>query len=261
MAYISSVLTAMANAVKKASVAVARDFNELEHLQNSLRNDGGFALRSRQKCEKVLREELAKLRPNYAFISTDNDAIPANGNCFLVSVIDGYNNFAHGNAAFAISIAMLENNAIVDAIVYSPIYDELYFAEKGSGAFKEGFRNVERIRVAGQKNTNNALISANADIAVLQKVLALSQNITVKGAISLDLAYVACGKTDAAVSSKCSPTEIAAGILLVKEAGGYVYDIGETDIRSENLQKVLFGGSIMATNEALREKIALNLAK
>ena len=89
MAYISSVLTAMANAVKKASVAVARDFNELEHLQNSLRNDGGFALRSRQKCEKVLREELAKLRPNYAFISTDNDVIPANGNCFLVSVIDG----------------------------------------------------------------------------------------------------------------------------------------------------------------------------
>ena len=220
-----------------------------------------FALRSRQKCEKVLREELAKFRPNYAFICADNDVIPASGNYFLVSVIDGYKNFAHGNAAFATSIAMIENNTIVDAVVYSPIYDELYFAEKGNGAFKEGFRNLERIRVAAQKNPNNALISANADIEILQKVLGITENIMVKGVISLDLAYVAGGKTDAVVSSDCTPAEIAAGILLVKEAGGYIYASGETDVRSENLQKVLFGGSIIATNEALREKIALTLAK
>lgn len=261
MAYISPILTAMANAAKKASVAVARDFNELEHLQGSLRNDGGFALRSRQKAEKVLREELTKFRPNYAVVCGENEAIPANGNYFLVSAIDGYTNFAHGNAAFAASIALVENNAVVDAIVYSPIYDELYFAEKGNGAFKEGFRNLERIRVSAQKNPNNALISANADIDILQKVMNISGNIMVKGVTSLDLAYVACGKTDAAVCSKCTPAEVAAGMLLVKEAGGYVYEIGETDIRSENLQKVLFGGSVLATNEALREKIALFLTE
>ena len=261
MAYISPILTAMANAAKKASVAMARDYNELEHLQNSFRNDGEFAKRSRLKAEKIMREELGKFRPAYAFVSSENDAIPASGNYFLVSPIDGFANFAHGNAAFAISIAMVEKNAVVDAVVYAPVYDELYFAEKGNGAFKEGFRNLERIRVASQKNVANAIISANSDLEVLQKVFTLTQNVMVKGVTSLDLAYVACGKTDAAVCSKCSPAEIAAGMLLVKESGGYVYAIGETDVRSENLAKVLFGGSIIAANEALREKIAVAMAK
>lgn len=261
MAYISPILTAMANAAKKASVAMTRDFNELEHLQNSMRNDGGFALRSRQKCEKILREELAKFRPNYAFVVNEKDTIPASGNYFMISPIDGFANFAHGNAAFAISVAMVENNVVCDAIVYSPVYDELYFAEKGNGAFKEGFRNLERVRVAAQKNIANALVSSNFDLNILQKTSALTKNIVITGILSLDLAHVACGKTDVAVSSTCSPAEIAAGMLIVKESGGYVYAIGETDVRSENLQKVLFGGSIIATNEALREKIALTLAK
>lgn len=261
MAYISPVLTAIANAVKKASVPMMRDFNELEHLQNSLRNDGGFALHSRQKAEKILHEELAKFRSSYAVVMNQKDAIPASGNCFLVSAIDGYANFAHANASFAISVAMLENNVIVGAVVYSPIYDEMYFAEKGNGAFKEGFRNFERIRVATQKNVAGALICANADIKVVERVMSLTPNIALTGAVSLDLAHIAAGKADVAVWSSCSPAEIAAGILLVKEAGGYVYGLEDSDVRSENLQKTLFGGSVMATNEALRAKIAEAFAK
>ena len=261
MAYISPVLTAMVNAVKKASVPMMRDFNELEHLQNSLRNDGGFAMHSCQKAEKILLDELVKFRPSYKVILNAKDTIPASGNFFLVSAIDGYKNFAHGNASFAISVAMVENNVVIAAVVYSPIYDEMYFAEKGNGAFKEGFRNLERIRVAAQKNAAKALITVNADAELLSNVMALTPNIMVTGALSLDLAHVAAGKTDAVVSSSGSPIEIAAGMLLVKEAGGYVYGLDEHDVRSENLQKTLFGGSIMATNEPLREKIASINAK
>ena len=260
MAYISPILSAMAGAAKKASVPMLRDFNELEHLQNSLRNDGAFAMRSRLKAEKTLRDELAKVRPSYMCVMSSKDAIPASGNYFMISAVDGYTNFAHGNGSFAISIAMIENNTIVDAVVYSPIYDEMYYAEKGNGAFKEGYRNLERIRIAAQKNAENALISINADSLVMQKIVNISQNILISGVVSLDLAHVAAGKTDVAVSYGCKPNEIAAGMLIVKEAGGYIFQIGETDVRSENLAKVLFGGSIIATNEALREKMASVLA-
>ena len=259
MAYISPILTAMANAAKKASVALVRDFNELEHLQNSLRNDGGFAMRSRLKAEKTLHEELAKIRP-YAVVTNKNNTIPASGNYFLLTTVDGYKNFAHGNASFAISIAMVENNTLVSAVIYSPIYDELYFAEKGCGAFKEGYRNHERIRISSQKSFENALIGINAEQTILQKVLPQTTNVLVTGVTSLDLAHTAAGKTDVMISSNTTPAQVAAGMLIVKEAGGYVYAIGESDVRSENLQKVLFGGSIMATNEPLREKIAAVLA-
>ena len=261
MAYLSPVLNALANAAKKASVGLLRDFNELEHLQNSLRNDGGFALRSRQKSEKILREELAKFRPTYSFITTENNNIPASGNFFAISAIDGYTNFAHGNGSFAISIALIEKNTVVAGVIYAPVYDELYFAEKGNGAFKEGFRNMERIRVASQKNISAALINSNADLEVLQKITVLSKNIIITGSAALDLAHCAAGKTDIAVCSSCTPAEISAGGLLIKEAGGYIYQTGETDVRSENLQKVLFGNSFIAANEALREKIASALAK
>lgn len=261
MAYLSPVLNALANAAKKASVGLLRDFNELEHLQNSLRNDGGFALRSRQKSEKILREELAKFRPTYSFITTENNNIPASGNFFAISAIDGYANFAHGNGSFAISIALIEKNTVVAGVIYAPVYDELYFAEKGNGAFKEGFRNIERIRVASQKNIDKALLSSNADLSVMQKVINLTQNIIITGCVSLDLAHMACGKTDIVVHSSCRPAEVSAGILLVKEAGGHIYAIGETDVRSENLQKVLLSSSVIAANEPLSEKIAGALAK
>lgn len=260
MPYISPSLTAIASAVKRAAIAVTRDFNELEHLQSSINNDGIFASRSAEKVEKTLKEELAKSKP-YPIVSKTTDAIPADGNYFLATSIDGYANFAHGNANFAISVALVENNTIVDAVIYSPIYDELFFAEKGCGAFKEGFRNHERLRVAGCKQPNRSLIAINADVENLQKALTLSSNITIKGSVALDLAYLASGKLDIVISSKNAPAKIAAGILLIKESGGYIFSIGDKDIRSEDLNKVLFSGEIVATNEALRQKVAETMAK
>ena len=260
MAYISTTLTAIANAIKKASVALSRDFNELEHLQSG-HNDGRFAQRSYEKVEKTLQEELAKLKPTYAFVSKKDDVIPADGNYFLVTPIDGFANFAHGNGSFAVSVAMVENNVVVDAVVYNPVYDELFFAEKGCGAFKEGFRSHERLRVAGTKMTEQALIGCGTSAELFRKSLSLSKNVLVKGTSSLDLAYLAAGKLDIVVSADNLPQTIAAGMLLVKESGGYIVALGETDVRSEDFAKVLFGGALIATNEALRQKAANTLAK
>ena len=260
MAYISTALTAIANAVKKASVALSRDFNDLEHLQSG-HNDGRFALRSYEKVEKTLQEELAKLKPTYAFVSKKDDVIPASGNYFLVTPIDGFANFAHGNGNFAASVAMVENSVVVDAVVYNPVYDELFFAEKGCGAFKEGFRSHERLRVAGTKMAEQALIGCGTNAELFRKSLSLSKNVLVKGTSSLDLAYLAAGKLDIVVSADNLPQAIAAGMLLVKEAGGYIVALGETDVRSEDFAKVLFGGALIASNEALRQKAANTLAK
>lgn len=261
MAYISPTLTLMIAAVKKTAAALGRDFNELEHLQNSVHGDNSFAQRSYEKVHKILREELGKIKAGYPVICSMADALPAGGKFFAVQPLDGFANFAHGNAAFALSVALVENNAVVGAVVYSPINDELFFAEKGSGAFKEGFRNHERLRVASAKNADKALVLANAERAAVESALKVTTNPRISGSTVLDLAYVAAGKADAAIAVESNLCELAAGVLLVKEAGGYIFAVGETDVRSENLQKALFGGSIFATNEALRQKIADAAAK
>lgn len=260
MAYFSAILTVVIGAVKKAATPMARDFNELEHLQNAQRSDNMFALRSVEKVMRTLKEELAKAKPGFKVIDSLNDKIPASGNYFLVNAADGYVNFSHGNSAFAICVAMVESNVVVDAVVYNPVSDELFFAEKGCGAFKEGFRNHERLRIGGAKNIDGALIYASIDEEVLPKVLKLSKNVRISGATALDLAYVAAAKADAVVAQNAETAAIAAGMLLVKEAGGYVFAIGDKDIRSEDLQKVMVGGNIVATNEALRQKLADALA-
>jgi myo-inositol-1(or 4)-monophosphatase len=261
MAYISPTLTLMISAVKKAAAALGRDFNELEHLQNSVHADNSFALRSYEKVQKILREELSKIKAGYPAVCAAQDALPASGKFFAVCPLDGFANFAHGNAAFALAAALIEDNNAVASVVYSPINDELFFAEKGSGAFKEGFRNHERLRVAAAKNTDKALVAANADAGAVKAALAVSVNPRISGATVLDLAYVAAGKTDAAIAAKSDFCTLSAGAMLVKEAGGYIFAIGETDTRSENLQKALLGGSIFATNEALKQKIAEAIAK
>ena len=256
MAYLSPTLSLMINAAKKPAVGIARDYNELEHLQNSVHGEGSFALRSYEKAKKVLQEELLKLKPQYAFVTPENSVLPANGNYFAVNAIDGLTNFAHGNTRFAMSIAMVENNAVVAGIIYNPLTDEMFFAEKGIGAFKEGFRSHERLRVAGRKNTEQALFACNANLSLVQKVLENTKNINISGCTALDMAYVAAGKLDIVAAIDESLTTIAAGILLIKEAGGYIVALGETDVRTENLAQVLLGGSFVASNEMLRQKTA-----
>lgn len=256
MAYVSPTLTLMIGAVKKASSALTRDFNELEHLQSSVNVEDGFARRSYEKVQRILTEELSKIKAGSKVISAADEQVPTTGNFFLLSPIDGYVNFAHANGHFAVSVAWIENGAITAAVICNPISDELFFAEKGSGAFKEGFRSHERLRVSGAKKIESTLVAASGDTDTLLKVMQNGSHVVVSGSPALDLAYVSAGKLNAAVLSNNKAQSIAAGILLVKEAGGYVFTIGETDIRSENLTKALHNGNIVATNEALRHKIA-----
>ena len=260
MAYISPMLTNIVTAVKKASVNLNRDFSEIERLQNSVKGSLDFTKIAFDKVEKGIRIELAKVLPALP-VMLINDKKPKEGMYLCVSALEGIANFAHGNADFAVSVALIEHNIVTAAVVYSPISDELFFAEKGSGAFKEGFRNHERLRVAGVKNIDKALLACNADINVLQKAVELSPNVSINGSVALSLAYVAAGKLDAVIANKSYFAELAAGILLVKEAGGYVFSYGQTDIRSEDLNRVLQSGSIVATNEALKQKLASEMAK
>jgi len=254
MAYISPILTLMIGAVKKTASVLGRDFNELEHLQNSVHGDKGFARYSYDKVLKILREELAKIKPDVAIVASAEDKLPALGTYFALCPIAGYANFA-------VSVAFVEKNKVVYGVVYNPIFDEMYFAEKGCGAFKEGFRNHERLRVAACKNIANALFLCSAEVKLCANVAAATPNLRVSGVPALDFARLAAGRVDAAAVTNVKPNEIAAGILLVKEAGGYVFEIGQTDVRSENLEKAVESGNLFATNEALRQKVAEIVAK
>ena len=261
MSYLSPFMTLLINAVKKAASPLNRDFSEIERLQSSVKSYKDFVVSAYGKVDRALRTELGRIKPDFP-IAVDGQPKPK-GSCFVVAPIDGLNNFAHGIPQFAISVAVFENGAGTAAIVYNPASDELFFAEKGKGAYKEGFRNHERLRVSARRELSEALISTlvsyKSDVAEYIKlhdsVVRAVDNVRVLGAVSLDLACVAAGRLDATVSLGNKFSEIAAGLLLVKEAGGYVLDMNQKDIRTENLSLVLESGNLIATNAELSKKV------
>ena len=261
MSYLSPFMTLLINAVKKAASPLNRDFSEIEQLQSSVKSCKDFVVSAYGKVDRTLRAELGRIKPSYP-IAVDGQPRPK-GAYFIVAPIDGLSNFAHGIPQFAISVAVFENGAVTAAIVYNPASDELFFAEKGKGAYKEGFRNHERLRVSARKDFSDALIATlvnyKSDVSeyvrLHDKLIGAADNVRIQGAVSLDLAYVAAGRFDAAVSLGNKFAEIAAGLLLVKEAGGYVLEMNQPDIRTENLDMVLESGSLIATNAELSKKV------
>lgn len=261
MSYLSPFMTVLISAVKKASNPLNRDFSEVEQLQSSVKSYKEFVVSSYGKVDRALRTELGKIKPDYP-IAVEGQPKPQ-GPYFIIAPIDGLSNFAHGIARFAISVAVFEKDTVTAAVVYNPASDEMYFAEKGKGAYKEGFRNHERLRVSARKDLSDCLVSTlvnyKSDVKeyfeLHNAVVKATDNVRIYGAVSLDLAYVAAGKFDAAVSFGNKFSEIAAGLLLVKEAGGYVLDINQKDIRSENLNLVLESGNLIATNAELSKKV------
>lgn len=261
MSYISPSMTMIISAVKKAANSLNRDFSEIEQLQSSVKNHRDFVVSSYGKIDRALRIELGKVKPDYA-IAIEGQPKPQ-GAYFIVAPIDGLSNFAHGIAHFAISVALFENGVVTAAVIYNPANDEMYFAEKGKGAYKEGFRNHERLRVSARKELSEALLSTlvsyNSEVSeyinIHETIVNSADNVRVFGAVSLDLAYVAAGKLDGTVSLGNKFSEIAAGLLLVKEAGGYILDMNQKDIRSENISLVLESGNLIATNAELSKKV------
>ena len=234
----SANINVMVKACRKASKVLIRDFGEIEKLQVSIKGPGDFVTISDKKVEKILIEELQKARPSYSILSEEIGEIN-NDESFkwIIDPIDGTANFLHGIPHFAISIGLEHNKEIICGIVYDPIKDEMFIAEKGNGSFL----NNQRMRVSSRSKLQDCIIftggpkrdSKEKELA-LEEYKKFSSKLLIPirkmGSASLDMAYVAAGRCDGFWQRNLQYWDIAAGIILVKEAGGFVTDFnGEFD--------------------------------
>ena len=243
MQSISANLNIMIKAAEKASRALIRDFGEIEKLQVSIKGPTDFVSNADLKAEKIIIEELKKARPYYSIIS-EEDGSEKNkdkNNTWIIDPIDGTTNFLHGVPHFAISIALKFNEEIVSGIIYDPIKDEMFYAEKDNGAF---FNN-QRIRVSKKKEINSCLFATGGHSKV--KIDLPTRR---SGSAALDIAYVAAGRYDGYFQNELNLWDIAAGIIILKEAGG---KINEIDLSKNH--KIQIKASSMAINDKLLEKL------
>ena len=243
MQSISANLNIMIKAAEKASRALIRDFGEIEKLQVSIKGPSDFVSNADLKAEKIIIEELKKARPYYSIIS-EEDGSENNkdkNNTWIIDPIDGTTNFLHGIPHFAISIALKSNDEIVSGLIYDPIKDEMFYAEKDNGAF---FNN-QRIRVSKKKEINNCLFATGGHAK--DKIDLPTRR---SGSAALDIAYVASGRYDGYFQNDLNLWDIAAGIIILKEAGGM---INEIDLSKNN--KIKIRASSMAINDKLLEKL------
>ncbi len=215
---ISANLNIMIRASEKASKILIRDFGEIEKLQVSKKGPADFVTNSDLKAEKIIIEELKKAKPNYSIVSEENGIEKNNDkeNTWIIDPIDGTVNFLHGIPHFAISIALKSKNEIISGLIFDPIKDELFYAEKNNGAF---FNN-HRIRVSKKSNLENCLFVTGGKIKDEPEFLYRKS-----GCAALDLAYVASGRYDGCFQKNLKLWDVAAGIILVKEAGGLINEI------------------------------------
>lgn len=255
----SPVINVIAAAIDKASRTLIRNFGEVENLQVSQKGPGDFVTAADKKSEKILYEELSEVYPDDGFLMEESDEIFGRNNVrWIIDPLDGTHNFMHGIPHFAISIAREVNGEVDVGVVYDPIKDEFFWAEKGRGAFQ---RN-RRLRVSSRSDMANSLFASEMPgfsrthtpkaKAVFDKLIAQT-GFRSFGSAALNLAYVAAGRLEGYIEYGLKPWDVAAGLLIVKEAGGYVGGVQLQD-RPET------GESVVATNEALSSQI-INLAR
>jgi myo-inositol-1(or 4)-monophosphatase len=242
---ISANLNIMIKASEKASKNLIRDFGEVEKLQVSVKGPSNFVSNADIKAERIIIEELKKARPNYSIISEEggSETNKDTENFWIIDPIDGTTNFLHGVPHFAISIALKSNNEIVSGLIYDPIKDEMFYAEKNNGAF---FNN-QRIRVSKKKEINKCLFATGGNDLLNKK-----NNLTTRksGSAALDMAYVAAGRYDGYFQNNLNLWDIAAGIILIKEAGGKINEINLK--KNDNI-------NIKASSSSINEKMLENL--
>ena len=231
---ISPNLNLMIKACEKASKVIIRDFGELENLQVSKKGPKDFVTKTDKRVEKILIEELTKSKKNYSFITEETGKIlNKNRDIFwIIDPIDGTTNFLHGIPHFAISIALKIEGEIISGLIFDPIKNEVFYAEKDSGSF---FNN-NRIRVSNKSNIDECLFSSNCEGI---KLIYPRLNLRNTGCAALDLAYVGCGRLDGYFHDKINIWDIAAGKIIIEEAGGKVNNINKfrnnnIDIRAAN---------------------------
>ena len=231
---ISANLNLMIKACEKASKVIIRDFGEIENLQVSKKGPKDFVTKTDKRVEKILIEELSKSKRNYSFITEETGKIlNKNKDVFwVIDPIDGTTNFLHGVPHFAISVALQDNGEITIGLVYDPIKNEIFYAEKNNGAYI----NNNRVRVSSKSNIDECLFATNCDgiKSVYPKL-----NLRNTGCAALDLAYVGCGRLDGYFHNNINLWDVAAGKVIIEEAGGKVNDIHEfklnnIDIRAGN---------------------------
>lgn len=254
MAHRSPLLNVMTKAAEKVGRALLRDFGEVEQLQVSQKGPADFVSQADVKSETMLKEELSKARPAYGFMAEESaTAKPDTEYTWVIDPIDGTTNFLHGIPHWAISIGLLKNDEPVAAVVYEPVRDEMFWGEKGMGAFL----NAARMRVSGRRELHKALIATGIPfkghdspsfMAEMQSVMPKVAGIRRMGSASLDLAYVAAGRYEGYWERGLKPWDIAGGYLLIKEAGGYIGPF----VKGES---VIFKGDLVATNNALSRQI------
>jgi len=256
MAYLSPALNVMIAAARKAGRPLIRDFGELENLQVSMKGPADFVTSADKRTEGILIEELTKARPGYAFLGEEGGIVEGKDKThrFIIDPIDGTTNFMHGIPQFAISIGLEREGQLVSALVFNPVTDELFTAEKGHGAFL----NNKRLRVAARKDLGSSVIAtglpfmgkegharASAEMAAVMNVTA---GIRRMGATSLDLAYVAAGRFDGFWEHGLQAWDMAAGILLLKEAGGVITDMNGGE-------QMMTNGQVVCANENLHPQL------
>ncbi len=256
MPYLSPALNVMIAAARKAGRRLIRDFGELENLQVSRKGPADFVTAADERTEKILVEELSIARPGYGFLLEEAGSIAGSDKThrFVIDPIDGTTNFMHGVPHFAISIGLERENVVVSALVFNPVIDEMYVAERGHGAFL----NNKRLRVAARSNLADIIVASGAPfmgkdgreefLKEADSILAATAGIRRFGSAALDLAWVAAGRFDAFWERKLQPWDIAAGLLLVREAGGMVSDL-------TGREEMLKSGDILAANDTLHRTL------
>ena len=246
----------LTKACMKASRSLIRDFGEIENLQVSTKAPGDFVSSADKKTEKILIDELRKAHPEYGIVTEESGIINKSNtkNRWIIDPIDGTLNFLNGIPQFAISIGYEENYEIKCGIIFNPITNEMFFAEKGNGAFL----NNSRIRVSNKKRIEDALLvtggpkqSSKIKEKIFQEYVDISKkvsNVRKFGSAALDMAYVASGRFDGFWQRELNYWDIAAGIIIIKEAGGFV-NFFEED-KQNPLKK-----NIIASNSNIHEKL------
>lgn len=253
----SANLNIMIKAARKAGRSLVKDFREVENLQVSVKGAGDFVSRADREAERIIKEELRGARPNYGWLGeeTGEEAGEDPTRRWIVDPLDGTTNFLHGLPHWAVSIALEHKKEIVAAVIFDPAKDELFVAEKGGGAFM----NDQRLRVSGRGRMIESIFATGvpfagrgplpATLQDLARLMPLTAGVRRWGAASLDLAYVAAGRYDGYWERGNNPWDVAAGILLVREAGGFVEGLRDGDDPLES-------GRLVAANAAIFDPFA-----
>ncbi|MEZ5813452.1 MAG: inositol monophosphatase family protein [Alphaproteobacteria bacterium] len=250
----SPIMTVMMRAAEKAARSLIRDFGEVEQLQVSQKGPGDFVSAADRRAEKLIQEELAKGQPTYSFLMEESGAVKGSNPDFrwIVDPLDGTRNFLHGLPHWCISIALESKGDITHALIHDPVKDEMFTAEKGQGAF---IHRNKRLRVSGRSDLSLALIATGGirhgqkqrerfikEFVAVQSTLAAPRRF---GAAALDMAYVAAGRYEAFWERGLKPWDIAAGLLIVKEAGGFIAEL------DDDKASAMETGNILVSNGAL----------